>query len=162
MLKSNKGITLITLIVYVIVLMIVIALMSNFAGYFYKNANNINIEEISNEEITRFIAYLTRDTNSEEVIFIKTGNHREIGTDFEANYIVLKFRDGRQHQFLYTGSNQGIYFLERTSGGTVSKKIVLCRNVNSSVFTYDDTNKMLTLDININGENYAKTLKVNI
>ena len=61
MLKNNKGITLTSLTIYVIVLMIVIALMSGFVGYFNKNINNITASEESDEQFTLFLEYITKD-----------------------------------------------------------------------------------------------------
>ena len=71
MLKSDKGITLTSLVIYVIVLLIVIGLMSGFSEYFYKNANKITIKENYEEQYTRFLAYLIKDTNSDQLNFIK-------------------------------------------------------------------------------------------
>ena len=62
--NSNKGITLISLIVYIIVLLIVIGMISTFTKYFYKNADEIVISNNSSENYSRFITYLTDDVNS--------------------------------------------------------------------------------------------------
>ena len=95
MLKSCKGITLTSLVIYVIVLMVVIALMSGFSGYFNKNINQITIKEESNEQFTRFLAYLTKDINNENINFAKTGQENDI------EYIIIKFEENEEHQYLY-------------------------------------------------------------
>lgn len=150
MLKSNKGITLTSLVVYVIVLMIVIGLMSGFSRYFYKNVNQITVIEISDEQYTRFIAYLTKDINRDDITFTKTN------TENEESYIILKFKGDVEHQYLYL--NKTIYYVDKNK----NKKIVLCGNVSSCDFQYNDTSKILTINIKIENKEYSKTLKVNI
>ena len=99
MLKSCKGITLTSLVIYVIVLMVVIALMSGFSGYFNKNINQITLYK-----------------------------------------------------------KDSIYYINEAK----NKKIRICNNVNSCDFEYDNTNKILTVNIVINNEEYSKSLNVNI
>ena len=150
MLKSCKGITLTSLVIYVIVLMVVIALMSGFSGYFNKNINQITIKEESNEQFTRFLAYLTKDINIENINFAKTGQENDI------EYIIIKFEENEEHQYLY--KKDSIYYINEAK----NKKIRICNNVNSCDFEYDNTNKILTVNIIINNEEYSKSLNVNI
>ena len=157
MLKSNKGVTLISLVIYVIVLIIVIALMSNFSGYFYKNTNKITINENNDEQITRFLAYLTKDTNSEELSSIKTGT--ENSTESNVNYIILRFKNGIEHQYLFKDNNK-VYFINKTNEVNKTKKVVLCNNVDLGNFTYDDASKTLTANISVNNKQYEKILRV--
>ena len=149
MLKSSKGITLTSLVIYIIVLMIVIALFSNFSGYFFKNVNQITIKEIGDEQFTRFLAYLTKDINLDEINFVKTGTYNNV------NYIILKFEDNIEHQYLY--ANKAIYYIDKNRNKTIN----LCNNVSSCNFMYDDTTKALTVNIIINNINYTKLLIVN-
>ena len=150
MLKSCKGITLTSLVIYVIVLMIVIALMSGFSGYFNKNINQITIKEENNEQFTRFLAYLTKDINNENINFAKTGQENDI------EYIIIKFEENEEHQYLY--KKDSIYYINEAK----NKKVRICNNVNSCDFEYDNTNKILTVNIVINNEEYSKSLNVNI
>lgn len=151
MLKSNKGITMTSLVVYVIVLTIVIALLSGFSVYFYKNVNLITIKEASDEQFTRFIAYLTKDLNQDDVFFIRTGTNNGESN----NYLILKIDGNIEHQYLF--ENETLYYIDKIK----NKKIALCNNVNLCNFVYDDTNKVLTTNLNINKKNYTKTFIVN-
>ena len=151
MLKSNKGITMTSLVIYVIVLMIVIALLSGFSGYFYKNVNLITIKEASDEQFTRFIAYLTKDLNQNNAFFIRTGTDNGESN----NYLILKIDGNIEHQYLF--ENETLYYIDKIK----NKKITLCNNVNLCNFEYDDTNKVLTTNLNINKKNYTKTFIVN-
>lgn len=62
--KTNKGMTLISLIIYIIVLAILIGMISMFTQYFYKNTDETIVTNNTSEQYTRFIAYLTKDVNS--------------------------------------------------------------------------------------------------
>lgn len=149
MLKSNKGVTLLSLIIYVIVLMIVIALLSNFSGYFYKNVNLITIKEASDEQYTKFLAYIAKDVNQNDINLVKTGlNNDEC-------YIIFKFENNKEHQYLY--KNKTIYYLDKNK----VKKIALCNKVNFCVFNYNDSVKTLTLNLNIENKEYSKIFNVN-
>ena len=61
--RSNKGITLTSLIIYVIGLTIVIALMGTFNGYFYRNVKTLTIKQNVDEEYSKFLSYITKDVN---------------------------------------------------------------------------------------------------
>ena len=149
MLKSNKGVTLLSLIIYVIVLMIVIALLSNFSGYFFKNVNLITIKEASDEQYTKFLSYIAKDVNQNDINLVKTGlNNDEC-------YIIFKFENNKEHQYLY--KNKTIYYLDKNK----VKKIALCDNVDSCDFNYNDSIKTLTLNLNMYNKEYLKTFNVN-
>ena len=148
MLNSNKGITLASLVIYIIVLMIVVALMSNFSGYFYKNLNIITIKEESDEQFTRLLAYLTKDLNQENIRLVKCGQ------DDDIKYIIIKLEENVEHQYLY--NNNTIYYVDKDK----EKKICLCDSVNSCEFIYKNT--YLTLNIKIDDKYYLKTISVNI
>ena len=148
MIKSDKGITLTSLVIYVIVLMIVIGLMSSFLGYFYKNTNKITIKENYEEQFTRFLSYLISDTNSDQLYFVKT--------DSKNNYLILKYKDGSQHQYIY--SNESIYYINVSE--TAPKKILLCNKVTG--LTMDYSTNILQINMTINGRNYEKNININI
>lgn len=150
MLKSNKGVTLTSLVIYVIVLMIAIGLMSNFSGYFYKNTNKITIKENYEEQYTKFLAYITKDINSDQLNFVKTG------TDSGKKYLIFIFKDGSQHQYVY--SNENIYYISVSE--TVPKKILLCNKVTN--LTMDYSANILQINMTINGKNYEKLLNISI
>ena len=62
--KLNKGITLISLIIYVIILSVVIGTSSILIKYFYANTEETIISKKTANEYSRFVAYLTDDLNS--------------------------------------------------------------------------------------------------
>ena len=64
--KSNKGITIITLIIYVIDLTVVIGTASILMSYFYRYADETLISKDSTSQYSRFLAYITDDINSRQ------------------------------------------------------------------------------------------------
>ena len=103
--KSNRGVTLTSLIIYIIVLILVIGIMNNFLNYFNKNVNEITIKESSNEQYARFMSYFTKDINSEDLVFIKTGDEES------KEYIIFKLKGNLEHQYIY--ANNCIYYINK-------------------------------------------------
>lgn len=62
--KSTKGMTIISLVVYIIVLSVVIGTISLMVNYFYKNTGESVILSNSSEAYSRFITYISEDINS--------------------------------------------------------------------------------------------------
>ena len=62
--KSNKGITLVSLVVYVVVLSAIMGSMAVIQKYFYRNMDETIITNKLADQNSRFIAYLTDDVNS--------------------------------------------------------------------------------------------------
>ncbi len=62
--KSNKGMTLISLLIYLIVLFVVIGTMSLIIKYFYENMDETVISSDTSDQYSRFIAYISSDINS--------------------------------------------------------------------------------------------------
>ena len=100
--KSNKGVTLTSLVIYVVGLVIIVGLMSTFNGYFNKNLNEVVIKQNSQEQYSKFLSYLTKDVNSENLIYVKSGVNSQ-------DCIIFKFNNGEEHQYIY--QNDSIYYL---------------------------------------------------
>ena len=122
--KSNKGMTVMSVIIYVIVLSVVIGTMSIILRYFYKNTNETVISNDSSQQYTRFIAYFTDDINS--------GNIIKENVIVTSNDIKLTYKDSSIHEYLY--ENQNIYYIV-SNGGNIDKKIILCSKIEQCQFT---------------------------
>lgn len=62
--KSNKGMTVLSLIIYVIVLTVVIGTASILMKYFYRNSEETVISSQASSQYSRLITYITDDINS--------------------------------------------------------------------------------------------------
>lgn len=97
--KSEKGVTLTSLIIYVIGMVMVISIVSVLTTYFYRNIKNVgtNINPIT--EYTKFNSYFTNEINKNNIKILDCANGEK------QNYIA--FDDGVQYTFVK--SNEGIY-----------------------------------------------------
>ena len=154
MLKSNRGITLTSLVIYIIVLMIVISIMSVFTGYFFKNTKELTIKEISREQYTKFLSYITKDINSDSINFVKSGT-----TDENEKYLIFVFENQKEHQYIL--KNDNIYLLDISASST--KKILLCQNVSvnqTHPFEYSEAEKNINVKFSINDEKFSAILNL--
>ena len=150
--KSNRGITLTSLVIYVIGLVIVIAVMGNFTGFFYKNLEYTTMNQNSNEQYSRFLSYITKDANSDNLIYVQSGVQN-------VDCVIFKFSDGTEHQ--YITKNEKMYYINSQSDK--NEKILLCEKVTTSgenVFNYTD--KTLNINLDIGNQNFTTTLSVNM
>ena len=150
--KSNRGITLTSLVIYVIGLVIVIAVMGNFSGFFYKNLEYTTMNQNSNEQYSRFLSYITKDANSDNLIYVQSGVQN-------VDCVIFKFSDGTEHQ--YITKDEKMYYINSQSDK--NEKILLCEKVTTSsenVFNYTD--KTLNINLDIDNQNFTTTLSVNM
>lgn len=107
--KNEKGVTLISLTVYIIVMALVVGVLSIITTFFYKNT--IDIKDI--DPITEYITFNTFITD--EI------NHSNIKVlECKDNYIV--FSNGVQYTFI--PANKGIY----------RNKVKICRGIENCSF----------------------------
>ncbi len=114
--KSQKGITLISLTVYIIVMVIVVATLTIISNFFFSNMKTAskNINPLT--EYTKFTTFFTDEVNHSNIKVL----------DCQNDYVV--FDNGVQYTFVK--DNKGIY----------RNKIKICRNVQSCNFAYEIKN----------------------
>ena len=98
--KSQKGITLISLTVYVIVMAIVVGVIAIISTFFYSNINDTNVDINPITEYTKFNSFFSDEINHTNIKILDCGT-----TEDGQNYIV--FYNGVQ--YTYIPENQGIY-----------------------------------------------------
>lgn len=129
--KNNKGITLTSLIIYVIGMTIVVGIIATLTSFFYKN---IDIENINNDtiaEYTKFTSVFTNEINQENnrVIDCKTTENEQ-----KISYII--FSSGNQYTF--QSSNKSIY----------KNKIKICENIEDCDFIYNFVDSKYKITVN--------------
>ena len=62
--KSNKGMSVTSLIIYVIVFTVVVGTSAMLVKFFYRNSNEILIASNTSSKYTRFLNYISNDLNS--------------------------------------------------------------------------------------------------
>lgn len=97
--KSEKGVTLISILIYVIAMIIIVAIMTSLTGYFYNNIDIDTESQDTNKQYTKFNSFFTEEINKSGNIVI------ESNTESENPYIV--FADKNQYTFIK--QNKAIY-----------------------------------------------------
>lgn len=146
-LKSNRGITLSSLVIYIIGLVVIVGVMGTFIGYFNKNLNEVTMRQNAKEQYSKFLAYLTKDVNNNDILTVQAA----VGGQ---DCLIFKYTDGTEHQYIY--QNETIYYLE--SNTNIEKKIVLCDNVSSTttnIFSYVDGK--IVVNFNMSGQNFTNS-----
>ncbi len=103
--KSEKGVTLISLIVYITTLLIVITVITIVSSYFYQNID-LTLSQIDPlVEYTRFNSYFTEEINYEDIEILESGTLPAQDGTHQNDYIV--FSNGIQYTFM--SENNAIY-----------------------------------------------------
>ncbi len=117
--KKENGITLTSLIIYVIGMVIVVTTVSTLTTYFYKNID-INSTNNDTTQYTKFTSVFLDEINKgqNEVIEAKTISE----SDKKVSYII--FSDGNQYTF--KEENKSIY----------KNQVKICENIDNCEFSY--------------------------
>ena len=117
--KIENGITLTSLIIYVIGMVIVVTTVSTLTTYFYKNID-INSTNNDTTQYTKFTSVFLDEINKgqNEVIEAKTISE----SDKKVSYII--FSDGNQYTF--KEENKSIY----------KNQVKICENIDNCEFSY--------------------------
>ena len=117
--KSQKGITLISLTIYVIVMVILVAVITTLTTYFYKNVDTSSKQDDINKQYTKFLSYFSEEINRE--------NNEIVEISEDKTYVI--FSSGNQYTFV--GDNHGIY----------QGLIKIASNIESCEFIQNSENK---------------------
>lgn len=123
--KSQRGITLISLTIYVIVMVVVVAITSLINSYFFTNMNTATSMINPLTEYTKFDSFFTEEVNHQNIKILACEN----------NYIV--FDNGVQYTFIE--ENDGIY----------RDTVKVCENVEKCTFENVIANGKNTIIVNL-------------
>ena len=108
--KSEKGVTLTSLIIYVIIMLVVIGIISIISTFFYNNIEEAGKRIDPSQEFTRFSSFFLKDMNKTDRDILECSE--------EGDYVV--FSNGTQ----YTFKNNAIY----------RGKVKICEGIESLKF----------------------------
>lgn len=114
--KSQNGITLISLTIYVIAMAIVVGTVAIISTFFYSNMNDTTHDLNPITEYTKFNSFFSDEVNHSNIKILDCGT-----TEDGQNYIV--FDNGVQ--YTYIPENQGIY----------RNQVKIARGVTNCTFT---------------------------
>lgn len=149
--RTEKGVTLITVTIYIIVTLIMISIITVLTSYFYKNVDIQSISQNFNQQYTKFNSYFVKEVNKRgnKVVDIQSVSipqdeeeNAETNTS-QQNYIV--FSSG--NQYTYIPKNQGIYM----------NKVKIAQNITGCTFaTHKEENGKTTVTVTILGDNFER------
>ena len=135
--KSEKGVTLTSLIIYVIAMLFTITIITVVTGYFTKNVDTSPENYTFYGEYTRFESYFSEEVNRENNRILEIVN----GEGTAQSYVA--FSSG--NQYTYVPANRAIY----------QNNVKIASGVTSCKFTEGIKNGMqlIKVDIRIQGSN---------
>ena len=136
--KSEKGITLISVTIYVIVMAIVIGIIAVISGFFYKSIDGVD-ETVPAQEFTEFNRYFSDEINRSGVSINSCGS----------DYIVFN----NNVEYTFVAGNKGIY----------RNGVKICRDIDSCTFTKGNENgkTTITVEIMVSGRVMTTTYALN-
>lgn len=141
--QSEKGITLISITIYVIVMLIVVSVITILTQYFYKNVDVNSVNEDFNQQYTKFNSYFSEEINKEGNKVAGIGD-LEGSTEGAVQKYIL-FSSGNQYTFIE--NNHAIYM----------NNVKIAENIESCSFTLGTESNKTTITVMIKGENAERT-----
>lgn len=145
--KKENGVTLISVTIYVIAMVIVIAVITSLTGYFYSNVNINTESQDINKQYTKFNSFFSEQVNKSGNIIIEAKTV-EKDTENEKSYII--FAD--KNQYTFSKKNKSIYF----------NNAKIATNIEKCIFTQGIENGKNIIEVTISAKNFNKTTKYTI
>ena len=129
--KTQKGVTLISLTIYVIAMAVVVGILATVTTFFYKNVRDVNVDINPITQFTTFNSYFSDEVNHSNLKIIKCGI-----TDSNQTYIVFS----NDIQYTYVPENKGIY----------RNKVKICTNIENCEFSESIQNGKSVVTVKFN------------
>lgn len=137
--RSEEGITLVSVIIYVIAMLIIVSVITVLTSYFYRNVDINSVSENLNQQYTRFNTYFTEEVNKKGNKILATGETESTTENAPQKYIV--FSSGNQYTFV--PANKGIYV----------NTIKIANNIENCTFEEITEDNKTKVKVTIEGEN---------
>ncbi len=137
--QSEKGITLVSVIIYVIAMLIIISVITVLTSYFYQNVDINSVSENLNQQYTRFNTYFTEEVNKKGNKILAIGENESTTGNDTQKYIV--FSSG--NQYTYIPANNAIYV------NTIS----IAENIEDCTFEKIKEDNKTKVKVTMQGEN---------
>lgn len=138
--KSESGVTITSVLIYIIALTAVVIIIGRITTYFYGNMNSITQNTVADAEYTKFNSYFTDEINIEGNSVVECGT-----TDQQSNYIIFSKTENQ-----YTYQNGSIY----------RNKTKISNDISKCVFEYDEISEVITVKLTILGKDYNNTYTI--
>ena len=140
--KSERGVTTISVTIYIIAMLLAVTIIGMLTGFFYKNVDISSNTDDINKQYTKFNAYFTEEVNISGNTVVEM-QVKDEGTENELSFIV--FSSGNQYTFIK--QNKGIYF----------RHTKIATNIEECKFEKQENNGKTTITVKIVAENLDRT-----
>ena len=137
--KSEKGITLISMTIYVIVMLIIVTVMVILTSYFYGNVDVNSTETKLNQQYTKFNSYFTEEVNKKGNKVMGIGETEDATNNSKQQYIL--FSSGNQYTFV--PENKAIYV----------NNVKIAEDITDCTFSKVEQNDKVIIAVTIKGDN---------
>ena len=134
-LKNERGVTITSVLIYIIALTAVVIIIGRISTYFYRNMDQVTTNTAAAAEYTKFNSYFTDEINIE-------GNEVEF---WEPNLIIFSKSENQ-----YTFQGNGVY----------RNKVKICKDVDACTFSYNEDTKKIDVYLKIYNREYNVTYTV--
>lgn len=128
--SDNKGITMTSLIIYVLGMVIAVSIIATLTSFFYKNVNVGNISK-DTTQYTQFSNIFSKEIERKNNKVIDCKTTEEDGN--KISYII--FSSG--NQYTYKSENKSVY----------KNKVRICQNVENCEFSYTFTDSIYSVKV---------------
>ena len=137
--KKQEGMTLISLIIYIIALLIVIAVITILTGYFYNNVDIKSATTNSMTQYTKFNSYFANEINERNIKVLEAATSDDETTSYNAF--------SNKNTYTFSKSHNAIYFNE----------VEICSNIDRCLFTSVEENGKYTITVDFKAGDFEKT-----
>lgn len=145
--KSERGVTITSVLIYIIALTAVVILIGRITTYFYRNMNSVTENTAADAEYTKFNSYLTDEINIEGNTVIACGT-----TEEGNNYIIFS---ETENQYTYQKNKD-----DSQKGSIYRNKTKISTDIEECEFKYDETTEVITVNLKILGKTYNNTYTI--
>lgn len=167
--KSDKGIAMLSLVIYVASFLVITTLVGTISTYFYNNINLINSTVGGSSEYTKLNLYMLNLTKKSDLDDIKVLNFDPYASDpSKANTdvygsIVFIYNDSiTEEQIILTRQGNNLYYSKRNKLTTdtewkVKDKTLLCSDVTnfSTNVNIDNGKEVVMVNVKLSGSSFA-------
>lgn len=137
--KSQKGVTLISLTIYIITMAVVIGILATVTTFFYKNVRDVNIDIDPMTQFTTFNSYFSEEINHSNLKVVKCGT-----TESNQKYILFS----NEVQYTFVPENKGIY----------RNNVKICNNIENCEFSENIKNGKTVITVDFRSGDKQRTI----
>ncbi len=150
--QKDKGVTLITVTIYIIVMLMIVTIMTILTSYFYQNINISSTNQDFNQQYINFNSYFTYEINKRGNKIIEIQSPIQLSTN---KYNEQKSNENKQNYILFSSGNQYTYIPDNK--GIYMNKIKIAQNITGCIFQANkNENGKTTITVIMQGDHFER------